>query len=155
MSTFVHYRQVVVKKRQNLVHVVIERPLNNKLRIMYFLNTLNYLIIGNSSHIACCGRNSVINTLSATIGQKNKVGSGCEVAVPPLTMTIEIVTVGVRNFPLICIGCGSNRLNDKERNIKIQQYYKEQLVQDHKLKYISEWRNQGTPRACAPPDFAG
>ena len=33
-------------------------------------------------------------------------------------MTVEIVTFGVRNFPLICIGCGSNRLNDKEKILK-------------------------------------
>ena len=50
------------------VFFLLKHMINNKLRIMYFLNTLNYLIIGNSSHIACCGRNSVINTLSATIG---------------------------------------------------------------------------------------
>ena len=50
-------------------------------------------------------------------------------------MTVEIVTFGVRNFPLICIGCGSNRLNDKEKILKYNNI-KEHLVQDHKLMHM-------------------
>ena len=54
-------------------------------------------------------------------------------------MTVEIVTFGVRNFPLICIGCGSNRLKDKE---KIFKYNNIKVVKDHKL--FNAYQSGGT-----------
>ena len=113
-------------------------------------NKLFCLVISNSCNVSCGGRNCVINTLSAAVGKEDKVRSWGEVTVTFLTMTVEVVTLGVRNFPLILIGSRSYRLKNKiffiKKSVEVENMY---ILQEMKwvlnLIWHGLWKKEKMP----------
>ena len=98
-------------------------------------NKLFCLVVSNSCNVSCGGRNCVINTLSAAVGKEDKVRSRGEVAIAFLAMTVEVVTLRVRNFPLVLVSSRSYRL--KKENIFIKKSVEMENMYCNKQKIIS------------------
>ena len=120
-------------------------------------NKLFCLVVSNSCNVSCGGRNCVINTLSAAVGKEDKVRSWSEVTVAFLAMPIEVVTLGIRNFPLILIGSRSYRLKNKifiKNSVEVENMYiMQQIKWILTLIWHGLWKKEKMPLFSANKIF--
>ena len=83
-----------------------------KCLISYFFT--KFLVVGDGGHVSLVSVDGVVDSLSAAIGQKDKVRSRGEGSVATLAVSVEVVALRVRHFPLVLISGGSNRLQISE-----------------------------------------